>query len=98
MRRALGTLLPILGMLYPQFANSEHMFTAQLGGTVIDLHDDKCAMDAVSNLPFRATWKDATATFEGCWGVTSYGLVMMYFEDKTVAGVPTQVFKKLTRT
>lgn len=60
----------------------------------VTLYDEPCAIPAVKNLPFRATWKEGGSTFEGCFTISG-GLVMGYFDDRTVVGIDGRAFKKL---
>lgn len=62
-------------------------------GVSITVFDEKCALAAVSNLPGRATWTEKGKTFEGCVGVTPFGVLTFYFEgDKSVVIIPIQAF------
>ena len=66
-------------------------------GTTITLYTDECSVEAVSNVKYRVTWTERGKTFEGCYSISSVGLVLMYFsEDKTVAAAPVQVFRPAT--
>lgn len=64
-------------------------------GTVVTLTDEPCTIPVVKNLPLRATWSDRSGTFEGCYG-SSYGgrLVLMYFDDLHVMGLTSDVFRR----
>jgi len=75
-------------------------FYAEADGARVVLHDDKCQLPEVSNLPFRAEWTEKGTTYEGCWSPPhpNVGVVMAYFTDKTVVGLPAQMFKALTQS
>ena len=62
---------------------------------VITLTDEPCELAAVVNLPHKATWEEKGKTFQGCWGLNA-SLVATYFDDKTVAVIPAEVFQKAT--
>lgn len=59
----------------------------------VTLHDEPCALPAVSNLPHRATWVEKGATHEGCWGSNGQ-IVMAYFADRSVVAIPLRSFQK----
>ena len=81
----------------PSNAYSEPLYqTAGGDGAVVTLHSEPCALKEVSNLPKRATWDEKGKTFEGCWGVSPFGVAMLYFSDRTVAVVPAEAFRKVT--
>lgn len=69
---------------------------ANSDGTVITLTDEPCAISAVENLPLRATWTQNGKTFEGCWAAHPAGIVLLYFDDRSVTIAPRSVFQKLT--
>jgi hypothetical protein len=72
------------------------LFTATNEGVTITLTDEPCALDAVSNLKYRATWVEKDKTFEGCWAPhREMGAVIAYFDDKTIALIPVQAFVKV---
>jgi hypothetical protein len=84
--------------LYAVKAHAEPILQASQGGVTITLHSEDCKItELVANLPKRATWQEQGKTFEGCFGaVPQMGLVMLYFkEDKSVAGVPIDAFKRV---
>ena len=58
------------------------------------LYDEACALEAVTNLPSRATWTEKGKVFEGCWAANS-NLILAYFDDRTVIAVPLRVFQKV---
>lgn len=53
-------------------------------------------MSAVTNLPYRATWDEGGRRHEGCYTVKD-GLVLAYFDDRTVAILPLSVFTPTQR-
>jgi hypothetical protein len=75
---------------------SAPMFTAATEGAIITLTDEPCTLEAVTNLKYRATWVEKEKTFEGCWAPhRELGVVIAYFDDKTVAIIPVQAFVKV---
>jgi hypothetical protein len=80
----------------PSIVFATPMFATTSEGITITLTDEPCALDAVSNLKYRATWVEKEKTFEGCWAPhREMGVVIAYFDDKTVALIPVQAFQKV---
>ena len=73
---------------------------AQGEEVTIVLYDDPCGLsESVTNLPLRATWREKDdKVVEGCWNVNSEGIVMMYFEDRTVVAVSKKYFSPIGKT
>lgn len=89
-------LLAAVVFLFPNNAISEPLFRVSTqDGIVVTLHKEKCEMGEVANLPRSATWEEKGKTFTGCWGMSSLGVVMLYFSDKTVAVIPASAFEKV---
>lgn len=89
--------LVIACLLYAVKAKADPVFqaTAQEGVRVV-LHNDKCTLDAVTNLPYKATWEEKGKTFQGCWGPRpDMGVVVAYFDDRTAVAIPLQAFSRL---
>jgi hypothetical protein len=82
-----------------QFAYGEPAFVTDADGARITLHTDKCSMKEVKNLPFKATWEEKGKVFQGCWGPRpDAGLIVFYFDDRTVGIAPMQAFVKVTNS
>ena len=102
LRRVIGIALilgVVLGLaLYAGKARAEAKYHAPADNGRVILFDDKCALPEVSNLPFKAEWHENGKVFQDCWSPPhpAVGVVMAYFTDKTVVGLPAQMFKKLT--
>lgn len=80
-------------LCFSTFTYAATIARAEVQGNIITLTDEPCAVSAVANLPFRATWWEAGKTFEGCYGYSSSdGLILAYFDDKTVVALPVQIF------
>lgn len=86
--------------LTPLYATAEPVYQATApDGVRVTLHDDKCALPEITNLPRRATWIEQGKAFEGCWGARpDQGIVLAYFADKTVVSIPVQAFSRVTGT
>lgn len=70
-------------------AHADPRFQVVAEGARVVLHDDKCAVAAVANLPYKATWEEKGKVFQGCWGARpDAGVVMFYFDDKSVGIIP----------
>jgi hypothetical protein len=64
-------------------------FSVVADGAKVVLHNDKCAVSAVNNLPYKATWEEKGKVFQGCWGARpDAGVVVFYFDDKSVGIIP----------
>jgi hypothetical protein len=85
----------VLLFCFPTMLGAKPMFAADLEGVRIVLSDDKCDLTVVANLPYKATWEEKGKTYTGCWGVMGQNVVAFFSEDKTVAAIPLQVFRKL---
>ena len=94
MKPATGVLAAILVLFTPQ-AGAEKIAHSEGNGVVFSLYDDKCQLEAVSNLPKRATWAEKGVTHEGCYALHPAGLVVAYFADRTVVLAPTRVFRQV---
>jgi hypothetical protein len=63
-------------------------------GITVTLYDEPCALEAVANLCYRATWHDPKrGHFEGCYTVQHHTIVVLYFDDRTVVVLPLQIFQ-----
>ncbi|SRR5229473_278741 len=89
----------ILGMvLYTSKCMADPLFSATAEGATITLTDEPCTLKAIGNLPYRATWVEKDKTYEGCWGARpDIGFVLAYFDDLSVALIPMQAFRKVSR-
>ena len=98
--RAMSRIALLVLLAAPTFSLAEprYIFTAQ--DLTITLHDDVCALKSeVTNLPRRVVWKHKNEIVEGCWGlIEQFGLVSLYFADKTATALPAPLFIKLTNT
>jgi len=84
-------------VLYSGTANAAPRYVANVEGITITLYDEPCKLDAVANLPYRATWQEGGKTFEGCFLFFEHaGVIVGYFSDKSVAPMPVQIFKPLS--
>jgi hypothetical protein len=84
---------------WPSALLAEPIFAAETEGVRIVLYDEPCKFtQAVANLPYRATWTEKGKTYEGCFAPNrNAGVVVAYFsEDKSVAAIPMDVFRKVT--
>lgn len=71
-------------------------FTAAIdGATVTVMTHEPCALAGVSNLPSRAVWKEGAKSYAGCVGHRS-GILIFYFDDRSVVILPSQIFAKTT--
>lgn len=98
--RAMSRILLLVLLAAPQFANSEPRYQFSAPDLTITLHDDDCKLKSeITNLPRRAVWKHKDEVVDGCWGFSEqFGLVLLYFADKTATAIPSQIFQKITST
>jgi hypothetical protein len=86
----------VLGLISPNLG-AEPQFKATADGVEIYLHNEKCAVKEISNLPNRATWVENGKTTEGCFGGhPDYPVVIFYFADRTAVILHKQAFSKVT--
>ena len=85
----MACLVLLVGLATNAYADPRYQVVAD--GARVVLHDDKCAVSAVTNLPYKATREEKGQVFQGCWGARpDAGIVMFYFDDKTVGIIPMQ--------
>ena len=89
------TLVLVLSMFLPTFGMAAPVAQVVENNLKITLFDVPCQLTEVSNLQMRATWSENGKVFEGCWGGSPVGVVMLYFSDKSVAAVPVRAFTKV---
>lgn len=91
----IACLIFFLGFALP--ARAEAILHAQSAdGVTITLHDDPCRLEAVTNLPYRATWEEGGAKHEGCWAPHPHAkAVASYWSDRTVATIPFSLLRKV---
>lgn len=88
--------LVIALLLYSSRLHADPLFSTTSDGVNITLTDEPCAVAAITNLPYRATWTEKGKAFEGCWAPhRELQVVIAYFDDKTVALIPVQAFVKV---
>src|SRR3990167_7217309 len=89
-------LLLLALLLSASLAHAEPLIQAQGSGVHVVLYSEPCAVaSAPRNLPGRATWKDASGEFEGCWRINAFNIIVMYFDDKTSEAWPLAVFSRV---
>lgn len=69
----------------------------EVGGVTVRLTDEPCALEAVTNMPNRATWTEAGVVTEGCFGIQGT-LLLAYWADKTVTALPVRAFQRVSAT
>jgi hypothetical protein len=85
----LGVVCLIVLVSLATNAHAGPRFQVVADGAKVVLHDDKCAVSAVANLPYKATWEEKGKVFQGCWGARpDAGVVVFYFDDKSVGIIP----------
>lgn len=89
-------LIGLAIVLSATLAQAVPIAESTMGKVTVRLYDEPCALkDRIKNLEYRAVWLEGGKEFRGCFGMNQMGIVLIYFEDKTVVGVPAQVFHKL---
>ena len=78
---------------------AEPIAQVERGSIKVIIYSDKCSLEAVSNLPFRATWIENGEITEGCVDLdVKLKLLKFYFADRTVVTMPMHYFSKLFST
>lgn len=87
-------------LLFVSFSlGAEPLYVAKADNVIIILYKEECKEDGVTNLKRRATWEENGKVTEGCWGaVSQFGIVLMWFADKTVTLLPAPFFEKVSGT
>ena len=93
MTRQLAVIL--LFSLISQFTYAGAFAEVSSGMVRIALYREACTLPAIANLPNRAQWFEAGKIFEGCWGLNPVGIITLYWSDRTVVSIPSQVFVKI---
>jgi hypothetical protein len=101
---ALAAALAVILSLYMPPARADAALYRAIGenpaGQTVEvvLHDEPCALEAIANLPKRATWTEPGKTYEGCWGPDPHlPIVQVYWSDRTVVAIPRRALVPLTR-
>ena len=97
-QRAISRVALLVLLAAPTFALAEPRYQFSAQDLTITLHDDVCALKSeITNLPRRVVWKHKNETVEGCWGFSEqFGLVLLYFADKTATAIPSQIFQRVS--
>src|SRR5882672_980531 len=98
MIRALALLFGLLLLVHFSIVSAaEPLYEASVQGIRIVAYKEKCALEAVTNLPLRAVWFQNGQEIEGCIGARDeLGVAVAYFADKTIVVLPLEFFKKVT--
>jgi hypothetical protein len=93
-------ILPILGSVIPNLGMAAGIAVFSAGNISVTLHDTDCKLkEQVINLPKRAVWIQDGKETEGCFGFSrEFGIVNLWFEDKTSTSIPAQYFEKVKET
>jgi hypothetical protein len=86
------SLLAIALIAFCTQAQGKQVAIAQGDKFSVVLTDEKCNLDV--KLPYRAIWKEPGKTFEGCFTIHQ-GIVVFFFDDKSLALVSAQAFVPL---
>jgi len=95
----LGALIIGFGLaLFSAKVLADPIGKAEAEGAVITFYNEPCLIkDQITNLPFRAEWVEKDKTYQGCFGIRpDIGMVVAWFDDRTVALIPLQAVKKVT--
>jgi hypothetical protein len=94
---ALGAVAIVLSFLVMPPAESAPIAIGQRDGITVVLTNERCALEAVKNLPARVTWTENGKTSEGCYGMAGQ-LIIAYFDDRTVVFFAAQGFVPVSPT
>lgn len=93
MKEFVEAFLGIICIATPVVLIAKPIGAVSSGNVSITLYDDKC--DLKIQLPYKATWLEGRKEFQGCWGMQS-GVVVLYFDDNSIAVLPTNAFRPAT--
>jgi hypothetical protein len=80
---------------WPFSAAADPLYLAEVGAVRITLYSEPCELKEVTNLKLKATWVEKGKVSQGCWAATQFGVVVAYFDDRTIATIPVQAFEKV---
>ena len=85
-----------IGLMIVSVASAETpLYRTDAQDASIILYSEPCALAEITNLKRRAVWLEKGKGTEGCWAVTPWQNVIMYFSDKTVVAIPQQFFTRV---
>lgn len=90
----LALCLAALMLAWVTIAQAKPVFTATEGGVTITIHDGACALSAVT-LPYRATWDEAGKHYEGCVGAHPAGVLIFYWDDRSIVILAQSLFRRV---
>lgn len=96
--RAGFLLLIALGLFFwASNAKAEAIYEANASGVKVTIYSEPCALkDQITNLSGRATWEENGKVNEGCVAFRpDIGLLLFWFDDKTVTVIPAGAFKRV---
>lgn len=93
-RIAVAAIVCLVGLAYCARASAAPIAIASGESITITLTDEQCKLEAVSNLPFRAHWRDRGRVYEGCFQINPQGFVVAYFDDRSIVLIPVQHFRR----
>lgn len=89
-------ILSVILFFVAAFAYAAPVAVSSENGKEVTLYDDECALKHMVQLPYRATWKEKGKTYEGCFTILpGAGIVVFFFDDKSIALFPTNAFKRM---
>ena len=95
--RVVFLTLFFVGMIVVSVASAETaLYRVSAPDASIVLYMEPCALPEITNLRRRAVWTEKGKGTEGCWAVTQWQTVLMYFSDRTVVAIPQQYFTRVT--
>jgi hypothetical protein len=92
----LAFLLAVFMIALTTIAQGAPIALFQSEGVTITITDEPCQLKAVTNLKHRATWNEHGKTHEGCAAGHPAGIILFYWEDKTVSIASAQAFKRVS--
>lgn len=89
----------ILGTFVPNLSTAEPIAQASDPNSTLILRNEPCQLEAIANLPMRATWEENGKVLEACWGfVSEVDMVLFYREDKKIKLTPSRAFKPMVNS
>lgn len=98
--KAVGALISLVAFVvlltFATGAFAKPVLRLTNGPVTITLYDDKKSCQQAMNLTRKAVWMESGKEVQGCWGYNTIGVVMFWFDDKTVASAPAQAFTEIS--
>jgi hypothetical protein len=97
--RVLLLIVFFIGLMAVSIASAQTpVYRVDAEDVSVVLYMEPCALPEITNLKRRAVWTQNGKGTEGCWAVSPWQNIVMYFADRTVIAIPQQFFFKVQST